>query len=219
MKRIAKFIIILFALMFASAAVYGASGWFDAWRYSDDFAQQAQALAKRGLGENAIGSEKQAILLRVEDPSFSVNNGTDFSTPGAGKTTITQSLSKRLAFTDFKPGIRKIRQTGHALGLSQFMTKSDILTLFLAETPFKSRDGRWITGFDAASRHFFAKPVAALDRDQFILLIASGVAPADLHADAPNEKLLERVSRINRLIAGQCKPSDHGDVWLEGCAL
>lgn len=219
MKGIGKMTLIALALIATGTLTYGASGWVDAWRYRQDLAQRAQALAKRGLGEKALGGEKRAILIRVEDPSFYANNGTDFSTPGAGKTTITQSLSKRLAFVHFKPGIRKIRQTGHAIGLSQFLTKGDILTLFLAETPFKSKDGRWITGFDAASLHVFAKPVSALDRDQFTLLVASGIAPAELHADAPTEKLLERVSRINRLIAGQCTPSDHNDVWLDGCAL
>jgi monofunctional glycosyltransferase len=204
-------------LMILALAAYTGKGWYDARADAPDLRERAKALAAQGLGAKSLGSEKRILLLKVEDPSFDSNNGTDFSSLGAGKTTITQSLSKRLAFEKFKPGIRKLRQTGYAIGLSQSLSKDEVLTLFLAESSFRGSDGRWTISFDAASRRFFGKPLADLDSNSFILLIASGISPKEMAPDAPNAKLLDRVRRIERFVGGQCKPSSHDDVRLEGC--
>ncbi len=219
MKRLFKWAGIFFAVLIVGLFAYGAIGWFDA--RSDAPAQQirAQKLELAGQGGRALRADQKAMLIKVEDPTFYTNNGTDFSTPGAGKTTITQSLSKRLAFHEFKPGLRKIRQTGYAIGLSQSLSKAEVLTLFLHESSFRGSNGQWIKGFDAASRQFFKLPVAELDLDRFALLVASGIAPAELAPDNPNAKLLERSARIKRLMAGTCKLVDHGDVWLDGCKV
>jgi monofunctional glycosyltransferase len=204
-------------LMILALAAYTGKGWYDARADAPDLRERAKALAAQGLGAKSLGPEKRALLLKVEDPSFDYNNGTDFSSLGAGQTTITQSLSKRLAFEKFKPGIRKLRQTGYAIGLSQSLSKDEVLTLFLAESSFRGSDGRWTKSFDAASRRLFGKPIADLDRNNFTLLIASGIAPKEMAPDAPNATLLERVGRIERFVGGQCKPLRHDDVWLEGC--
>lgn len=217
MKTWAVRLLAVIGVIILALAAYTGKGWYDAKADAPILRERAKSLAAQGLGANALGSEKRAMLLKLEDPSFDHNNGTDFSSFGAGKTTITQSLSKRLAFEKFRPGIRKLRQTGYAIGLSQSLSKDDVLTLFLAESSFRGADGRWTKSFDAASRRFFGKPLADLGRDNFTLLIASGIAPKEMAPDAPNAKLLERARRIERLVDGQCKPSTHDDVWLEGC--
>lgn len=51
-----------------------------------------------------------SILLAMEDPGFYTHKGVDLKTPGAGLTTITQVLVKKLYFKEFKPGLRKIKQ-------------------------------------------------------------------------------------------------------------
>ncbi|PHS38661.1 MAG: hypothetical protein COA91_07810 [Robiginitomaculum sp.] len=51
------------------------------------------------------------IFLQVEDPMFYAHKGIDFKTPGAGLTTVSQSLTKRLFFKQFKPGFAKLEQS------------------------------------------------------------------------------------------------------------
>jgi monofunctional glycosyltransferase len=204
-------------LILAGPFFHGAKGYYDAGVGAPMLRERAKQLVANGFGSERLSKANRDILLTVEDPSFATNNGTDFSSPGAGVTTITQSLSKRLAFTEFKPGLGKIRQTGYAMGLSQSLRKEEVLTLFMAESSFRSSDGKWEKGFDTASRRFFETPIDELDADRFALLIATGISPAELSPDAPDAKLLERVARIKKLVAGQCKPSSLNDVWLEGC--
>ncbi len=206
-------------VLLCGLTLYGTKGYYDAQSDAPRLRKEAKALADKGLGSDQLGAAKRALLIAVEDPTFDTNNGTDFSTPGAGQTTITQSLSKRLASNEFKPGIRKIRQTGYAIGLSRSLTKNEVLTLALSTGKFRGSDGEWISGFDAASRRYFAKSLADLDRSQFLVLVASIIAPNELAPDAPNAKLIERVARIENLVQGKCKPSSYNDVWLEGCKL
>ena len=112
---------------------YGAKGWFDARADAPALRERAKQLEASGVGAAARGPEKRKLLLLVEDPTFDKNNGVDLSSPGAGKTTITQSLAKRIAFDHFEPGLKKIRQTGYAIGLSGVLKKDEILTLFLKQ--------------------------------------------------------------------------------------
>ncbi len=217
MKKRLRFSFILLFLLIVGSVLYGLVGWYDARSDGPMLRKEAQALVANGLGSDQLGRDIRALLLIVEDPTFATNNGTDFSSPGAGQTTITQSLSKRLAFDKFTPGVRKIRQTGYAIGLGQSLGKEEVLTLFLAESSFRGSDGRWTKGFDAASRRFFGKPLVELDSQSFVLMVAVGIAPNEMSPDAPNAKLLERVARIGRLMGGKCKPSNHNDTWLEGC--
>ena len=218
MKRLLKLIASLALLSFLALLAYGGKGWWDARSDAPDLRKRVMALTAQGLNAETLGAEKRSILIRVEDPSFDNNNGTDFSTPGAGQTTITQSVSKRVAFTEFKPGLRKIRQTAYAIGLSQSLDKEEVLTLFLNETSFRGSDGQWVKGFDAASRRFFNTPLSELDRDHFVQLLAAGIAPKEFAPDKPDAKLNERIARIERLLARKCKPSSHDDVQLVGCA-
>jgi membrane carboxypeptidase/penicillin-binding protein PbpC len=72
------------------------------------------------------------ILLKVEDPDFFRHGGIDLVTPGAGLTTITQSLVKIHYFNDFKPGLRKLRQSLIAyFVLDPLVSKDDLLTWFI----------------------------------------------------------------------------------------
>jgi monofunctional glycosyltransferase len=217
MKKWLLRFVLLFCLTLAGLFAYGAKGYYDAGAAAPMLREWTKQLVADGLGSERLSKTNRHILLTVEDPSFANNNGTDFSSPGAGVTTITQSLSKRLAFTKFKPGLGKIRQTGYAIGLAQSLRKEEVLTLFLTETSFRGSDGEWTKGFDNTSRRFFGTPLENLDSDRFTLMVASGISPADMAPDVPNAKLLERVTRIKKLVTGECKPSSHNDVWLEGC--
>lgn len=190
---------------------------FATFRCDEQVRKEAQQLIADSQGPDALGQERLGLLLLVEDPAFYTHNGIDFSTPGAGATTITQSVSKRLTFTRFKPGLRKLRQSAYAIELEQQLSKREILAWALRELEFRKASRRWIKGFHKASIAFFGKPIAEINTDQYLLMIASAIAPRDLNVDRPTAKLLERVRRIKKLARGSCKPLNHSDVWLDGC--
>ena len=171
----------------------------------------------QGQGGASLGAEHLAILLAVEDPNFANHAGIDFSTPGAGATTITQSASKRLAFKKFHPGIGKIRQTGYALGLESRLSKEQILALWLDTLEMSEGPGGWMTGFHKASSLIYGRPPAELNNTEFTRLVAVLISPSSYKLAENDTALNERVSRIERLVAGKCAPEGHSDVWLEGC--
>ena len=125
-----------------------------------------------------LSPQRTRILLRVEDPTFLSNKGLDFATPGAGMTTLSQSLGKRLFFERFTPGFAK----GELIALTRFalypkVDKRRTLQAFLATAYFGRRNGHAVIGIGAAARAWFGRPLAALDDPQFLSLIAMAVAP------------------------------------------
>ncbi len=198
--------------------IYAGLGYYDALKDSVSLKLRADALIASHHGPEDLTQRKLDALIRVEDPGFWQHNGFDVTTKGAGVTTITQSLSKRLAFEHFKPGIGKIRQTSYALGLEQRLSKKEILALFLDTAEMGQGPNGWMKGVFTASQQLYGKPPAALTDRQWLMIVAAGIAPKQFTLMAPDKALDQRVGRIERLIAGQCTPRDVSDVWLEGCA-
>ncbi|WP_245410693.1 transglycosylase domain-containing protein [Notoacmeibacter marinus] len=197
---------------------YGALGYWDAVRQSDAFAERANALIANGRGPNDLGGEHLEQLILVQDPGYREHGGVDLSTPGAGLTTISQSLSKRLGFDTFKPGIGKIRQTGFAMGLESRLDKDQILALFLDTVEMGRGPDGWMTGFFTASDSVYGHTPSELSDAEFQRLVAVMIAPARYRLLDEDAQLDNRAARIARLVAGDCSPIDHGDVWLDGCA-
>jgi membrane peptidoglycan carboxypeptidase len=117
-----------------------------------------------GLDWESLPPGLRSILLEVEDPAFFEHGGLDFGTPGAGITTITQSLCKRVFWDEFRPGLAKWEQSLLAMALERELSKTDILTLFLRYAELGRHDGRWTIGVDAAARARFGQRAAALER-------------------------------------------------------
>jgi membrane peptidoglycan carboxypeptidase len=156
-------------------------------------------------------------LLRVEDPRFFDHCGVDLRSPGAGLTTITQGLVKRLYFERFRPGFAKIPQTLYALGFDLRIDKPTQLALFLNLVPFGNLEGREILGFPAAARSFYGKQPGELSEDEFLSLVAMIIAPNALNPIRHPEKNHERVARIRRLLAHECAPAGLRDVYYDQC--
>ncbi|MEP3275514.1 MAG: transglycosylase domain-containing protein [Stappiaceae bacterium] len=217
---IRKFLIGLSTLLAASIVlfgIYGVIGWYDAINDTETLQRRADAIIAGNRGGDSLPPDRLNILLLVQDPGFYAHSGVDLHTPGAGLTTLTQSISKRLAFDSFTPGIGKIRQTGYALGLDSRLTKEQQIALFLETAEMgQSRQG-WITGFHNASEHFFGAPPQEISEENFLTLVAVLIAPGTLKLAEPSDRLRERVRRIARLSRGECKASALNDVWLEGC--
>lgn len=217
MRRIFKFTGFFLVLLIVAVALYGGKGYWDALSDAPQLRQRANNLIAQGQGGVSLGAEHLAILLKVEDPNFANHAGVDFSTPGAGATTITQSASKRLAFKKFHPGIGKIRQTGYAMGLESRLSKEQILALWLDTLEMGNGPDGWITGFHKASSAIYDRPPAELSNTEFIRLVAVLISPGTYKLGDNDTALNERVARIERLVAGACAPKGLGDVWLEGC--
>ena len=196
---------------------YGAKGYYDAVQRGEELRARADELIASGKGPDSLGKERLRILLLVQDPGFYQHNGVDFSTPGAGLTTLAQSVSKRLAFDHFKPGIGKIRQTGFALGLNQVLGKKQLIALFLETVEMGKSNSGWVTGFHKASEVFFGKTVNEIADEEFYSLVAVLIAPGKLKLAKPDNSLETRVQRIAKLARGDCKPTSLTDVWLKGC--
>ena len=219
MRRLFRTVLWLALLALLLVGGYGYLGYRDARAAAPELGKRADALIAAGRGGVALGMDRQAMLLAVEDPAFASHYGLDFTTPGAGPMTITQSLAEAEGFADFTPGLRLVRQTGFAIGLEAALSKPQILALYLDDVPMGAGpDGPWLTGLFAASEAVFDAPPSAVTEADYLALLAVIIAPDALPLVGEDAARDARVDRIRRLVAGDCAPAGHGDVWLEGCA-
>jgi len=209
---------LIFAALLIAMLLYAASGYYSASRDVAHLKQRARTLIDAGRGGDALGTKRIQLLLLLQDPNFYNHQGVDLKTAGAGLTTITQSLSKRLAFNSFNPGIGKIRQTTYAMSLEKHLTKNEILALFLETVPMGQGPRGWTIGFFEGSVSFYGKPPGELSDSQFIELVSVIIAPGLLNHMSPNDRFTERLKRIERLQMGECQPKNNKDVWFEACA-
>lgn len=158
-------------------------------------------------------------LLQVEDPRFFEHGGVDFRSPGAGFTTITQGLVKRLYFDDFSPGLDKLPQTLIAVFvLDATVPKKRQLSLFLNSAYFGTVGGQEVYGFERAAQAYFGKPFATISREEYLALVAMLVGPDAFNPISAPGKLEARVRRIENLLGGRCAPRDHRDVYYADCS-
>lgn len=167
------------------------------------------------LSKGDLSARQLEILLAIEDPAFFTHHGIDLTSPGAGMTTITQGLVKRLYFKRFKPGIAKIRQTLFAVFvLNDMVSKDDQLKLFLNSAYFGLDENKIpISGFAEASRIFFKTELQKLDEEQFISLVATLIAPG-VFSPIKNRKMnSDRVEKIKQVLSGRYIPKGLFDLY------
>jgi len=168
-----------------------------------------------------FGKARLRWLVTVDDPTFYRNDGVDGRTPGAGYTTITQAIVKVVFFKDFRPGVlrwRKIEQTVIALAFNARVSKEEQLRLFVNGVYLGSQHGHEIRGFSEASNAYFGKPFARLSDEEYLQLVAMIVAPKTYNVTTHPDQNRERVQRIDRLLAGKCRPTSVEDVEYSACA-
>lgn len=175
--------------------------------------------AKGALKLSDLPKRRINMLVKVEDPAFYRHRGVDFSTPGSGMTTITQSLVKHFYFEHFRPGFPKIEQTLIArFVLDPAMPKDAQLAAFLNSSPFGTFNGRRVIGFDDAARTFYGRPLDELSDHEFLSLDAMLIAPNRLDPIRHRQANEERVRRIEAMLAGKCRPGGLRDIHYEACA-
>lgn len=147
------------------------------------------------------------ILIQVQDPGFHDHGGIDLSTPGAGLTTITQAIVKKLYFEKFKPGVAKIKQSLIAkFVVNDLISKDDQLTIFINAMYFGNFSGKPVVGLESAAKAYYRQSVKTLTEDQYISLIAMLVMPGTFHILDHPEWNKDRTNRIKALIAGKYRP-------------
>lgn len=153
-------------------------------------------------------SERQTeIIIKVQDPGFYSHNGIDFSTPGNGLTTITQAITKKLYFNDFKPGIAKLKQSIIAKFVAdEMISKDDQLNIFINPMYFGDVDGSPVVGLEFTAKAYYRQTLNLLSESQYISLIAMLVAPNTFHLINHPEWNADRTNRIKPLIASKYKP-------------
>ena len=167
-----------------------------------------------------LSVEQLEILIRIEDPTFFTNHGLDHHTPGAGLTSMTESVGKKLFFHPFKPGIRKIRLAYLSrYALYPLVSKQDLLTLHLNLMYYGKVDGQPVTGLANAANAYYGKSVQELSRREYLSLIAMLPGPGWFSLiDHPDQNAL-RVQRIEAVLAGDYQPKGLMDVYYEGAPV
>lgn len=217
MKKIFKYTGLFLLVMVVLICIYYTYLIYDARNYTRDVISsdlvQAQwrkpngTVKKFGIFHHDLSKRQMEILIKVQDPGFYEHNGIDLSTPGAGLTTITQAIVKKLYFDDFKPGIAKIKQSLIArFAVNEFLSKEDQLTLFVNLMYFGSVAGKPVIGLESAAQAYYQQPVTQLNEDQYISLIAMLVMPNTFHILKHPDWNRERSNRIKALLAGEYHP-------------
>lgn len=161
-----------------------------------------------------ISDDRIHSLLMIQDPNFYQHNGYDFSTPGAGLTTITQAMVKYLYFDNFKPGFMKIKQTLIAwLAVDPLVSKDDQLTVFINTAYMGVNEKEEVMGFADAAKTYFGKQFNELTEDEYLSLVAMLIAPNQFNVKHHSEQNRARVETIKKVLSGEYKPKGLRDVY------
>ncbi|WP_428738793.1 transglycosylase domain-containing protein [Sulfurimonas sp.] len=168
------------------------------------------------LEDLGLNKERQAILVKVQDPTFYTHSGIEWPSP-LTSTTITQSLVKKLFFKKFTKGFKKIEQTLIArFVVTPNIDKDTQLIAFISTAYFGSKDGKEIYGFNEGALAWFHKPLSELSDDEYISLLAMLIAPNKVQPNTPY--MQERVQRIQKVLSGECIYNNVSQIDLEQCS-
>lgn len=160
-----------------------------------------------GIYGHDLSKRQKEIIIKVQDPGFYDHRGIDLSTPGAGLTTITQAIVKKLYFENFKSGFAKIKQSLIArFVVNAMISKNEQLTIFINAMYFGNVNGKPVVGLESAAKAYYGQSVKTLSEDQFISLIAMIVMPGTFHILDHPDWNKDRTQRIKTLVAGKYKP-------------
>lgn len=106
---------------------------------------------------------------------------------GQGGSTITQQVVKNALLERDKTITRKVKEMILALRLEQVLTKEEILSHYLNESPY----GGTIYGVEEASQSFFGKPATDVTLGEAAYLAALPQRPTTLSPYGPNKDALD----------------------------
>jgi monofunctional glycosyltransferase len=147
-----------------------------------------------------ISGHAAVAVIAAEDQKFPVHDGFDFEAidkaladTGRGRrqrgaSTISQQVAKNLFLWPGKSWLRKGLEVWFTIWIEALWPKQRILEVYLNSAEF----GRGVWGIEAASRHYFGKPAARLDRNEAALLAAVLPSPKRLRVANPSSYVRQR---------------------------
>ncbi|NVK24548.1 MAG: transglycosylase domain-containing protein, partial [Gammaproteobacteria bacterium] len=153
-------------------------------------------------------------LITVEDKNFYHHNGiSPFAIARAllaniragrkvqGGSTLTQQLAKNLLLNDSRKSyIRKIKEAFIALILDYRFSKDAILEAYFNEIYLGQNGNNGVHGFALASKFYFDKPLAELERHEFALLVAMVKGPSYYNPLRQQKRALARRDLVLQLM-------------------
>ncbi len=156
------------------------------------------------VGRAGISPHAAAAILAAEDQKFFDHGGFDLqsivkairhnerSSRIKGASTISQQVAKNLFLWPGRSWLRKGIEAWLTIWIELLLPKERILELHLNIAQF----GPTVFGVEAASRLYFGRPAASLNRDQAALLAAVLPNPARLSVTRPSVYLRRRQAWI-----------------------
>ncbi len=214
MKKILKLIIVLFSLFILIICINYTIVVIKARMETPQIIEKALKADNVTLKLNDLSKWQIDALLKIEDPAFFQHKGVDLKTPGAGLTTITQSLVKMYYFDHFKPGFAKIKQTLIArFALDPLVSKDDQLQLFINNSYLGSVNNKPVIGLKNASETYYQKPLNQLSQKEYLSIIAMINSPQGFHIINRPAANTERTERLMKVVSGEYKPKHLMDIY------
>ncbi len=152
----------------------------------------------------AISPQAAVAVIAAEDQRFLEHGGFDFAAIDKawtdarrgrrlrGASTISQQVAKNLFLWPGQSWARKGLEAWFTLWIEILWPKQRILEVYLNSAEF----GLGVWGVEAASRHYFRKPAARLNRNEAALLAAVLPSPKRYRVDRPSVYVQRRQSWI-----------------------
>lgn len=166
-----------------------------------DFRCEKEWVALDKISKNAV-----IAVLSSEDQNFSEHNGFDFeaiekamahnkvSKKKIGASTITQQTAKNVFLWQGRNWIRKGMEAYFTVLIELFWSKDRIIEMYLNVVEF----GDGIYGIEAASKHYYDKSAADLNKSEAAMLAAILPNPLKYNPFNPTKYLQKRQKRIMR---------------------
>ncbi len=214
MKKYNKFTTLFVILSFLAIIINYTYVVFKARMETPRIINQALQAENISLKVSDLSKWQLDALLMIEDPAFFKHKGVDLKTPGAGLTTITQSLVKIYYFERFKPGLAKIKQTLIArLALDPLVSKDLQLQLFINNVYLGNVNNEPVNGFDKAAKVYYGKPVNKLSEREYLSIVAMIISPKGFHILERPAANAERTERLLKVVSGEYQPKHLMDMY------
>ncbi len=163
------------------------------YRYAHDWVPRQRIAAHAALA--VVAAEDQNFMAHWGFDLEAIDRALTEQQRGRrlrGASTLTQQLAKNLFLWPGRSWLRKGLEAWFTVLIEALWPKQRVLEVYLNSAEF----GRGTWGIEAASRRYFGKPAAELDRGEAALLAAVLPSPRRLRADRPSGYLRGRQAWI-----------------------